>query len=219
MSKKTELALAPKKKPQPKRKLKPAGRKMRQAHFSPPLTISSPELLIDGTDDQFREVVYLFVKVLGRFISCREAFGSSIHLTGSQFAVLIGVAYLQGENGVTIKELARHVHLAPTHVTTEVGRLIDRGLLDKKTGNEDRRSVLVSLTSDGEAAVTSVASFCRRINDLLFDGVTSTELAAAQATFEKLSRNSEYALAEIKLIEREAPRSSLGGRRSRRATG
>lgn len=219
MSKKNELALAPKKKPKPKKKLKPTGRKVRPARFSPPLTISSPELLIGGSDDQFREVVYLFVKILGRFISCREAFGGSINLTGSQFAVLVGVAYRQGENGVTVKELSRHVQLAPTHVTTEVGRLNHKGLLDKKMGTEDRRSVLVSLTPDGEAAVASVASFCRRINDLLFDGVTATELAAARATFEKLSRNSEYALAEIKLIERDASHSFHNGRRSRRATG
>jgi DNA-binding MarR family transcriptional regulator len=211
MSKKNELALAPRK------KLKPTGRKIRPARFSPPLTISSPELLISGSDDRFREVVYLFVKILGRFMSCREAFGGSINLTGSQFAVLVGVAYRQGENGVTVKELSRHVQLAPTHVTTEVGRLNHKGLLDKKMGTEDRRSVLVSLTPDGEAAVASVASFCRRINDLLFDGVTATEFAAA--TFEKLSRNSEYALAEIKLTERDASHNFHNGRRSRRATG
>lgn len=168
------------------------------AGFLPPTTISSPELLIDGSDDEFRQVVYLFVKVLGRLMTCREAFGARINLTGSQFAVLVGVAYRQGESGVTVKELARYVHLAPTHVTTEVGRLHRRGLLEKKAGIEDRRSVLVSLTTRGEATVAMVAPFVRRINDILFGGVTAAEFAAAHAAFAKLSRNSEYVLTELK---------------------
>jgi hypothetical protein len=102
--------------------------------FSPPSMISSPELLMGGSDDEFRQVVYLFVKVLGRLMTCREAFGAAINLTGSQFAVLVGVAYRQGESGITVKELSRYVHLAPTHVTTEVGRLHRQGLLEKKAG-------------------------------------------------------------------------------------
>jgi MarR family transcriptional regulator, organic hydroperoxide resistance regulator len=170
----------------------------RTGGFLPPFMISSPELLIGGSDDEFRQVVYLFVKVLGRLMSCREAFGEAISLTGSQFAVLVGVAYRQGESGVTVKELSRYVHLAPTHVTTEVGRLHRRGLLVKKAGTEDRRSVLVSLTPEGEATVASVAPFVRRINDILFGGVTAAEFAAAHATFAKLARNSEYVLAELK---------------------
>ena len=170
----------------------------RTVGFSPPSMISSPELLIGGSDDEFRQVVYLFVKVLGRLMTCREAFGAAIDLTGSQFAVLVGVAYRQGESGMTVKELSRYVHLAPTHVTTEVGRLHRRGLLEKKAGTEDRRSVLVSLTAQGEATVAAVAPFVRRINDVLFGGVTATEFAAAHVTFAKLARNSEYVLAELK---------------------
>jgi MarR family transcriptional regulator, organic hydroperoxide resistance regulator len=185
-----------------KRQKKKAPSRTRQGArpigFSPPSMISSPELLMGGSDDEFRQVVYLFVKVLGRFMTCREAFGAAINLTGSQFAVLVGVAYRQGESGITVKELSRYVHLAPTHVTTEVGRLHRRGLLEKKAGTEDRRSVLVSLTPQGETTVAEVAPFVRRINDVLFGGVTATEFGAAHATFAKLARNSEYVLAELK---------------------
>jgi MarR family transcriptional regulator, organic hydroperoxide resistance regulator len=184
-----------------KRKSATKGRNASPALFLPPLTISSPELLIGGSDDEFRHVVYLFVKVLGRFIACREAFGHAINLTGSQFIVLIGVAYRQGENGVTVKELSRYVQLAPTHVTTEVGRLSRRGLVKKAAGTDDRRSVLVKLTPQGEATVVRVAPFVRRINDILFGGVTAAEFAAAHATFAKLARNSEYALAELKATD------------------
>ena len=52
----------------------------RPGGFSPPSMISSPELLMGGSDDEFRQVVYLFVKVLGRLMTCREAFGEAINL-------------------------------------------------------------------------------------------------------------------------------------------
>ena len=57
------------------------------------------------------------------FLACRDAFGRELDLTPSQFVVLMGVAHCQGTEGVTIRELADHVALASTHVTTEVGRL------------------------------------------------------------------------------------------------
>ena len=175
----------------------------RAAAFVPPVTISNRQLLLDGSDNNFRQVIYLFVKVLGRLMTCRDAFGRRIDLTGSQFAVLMGVAYSQGRWGVTLKELSRHVHLASTHVTTEVGRLTTLGLLDKRSGEDDRRNVLVSLTADGVEAVKQVTPLVRKINDLLVSEISATELLAAQATFARISTNSEAALAEIKRFEQE----------------
>lgn len=175
----------------------------KQTEFSAPLTVSHPSLLVDGSDDTFRHVIYLFVEVLGRLTICREAFGRAIGLTGSQFAVLFGVAYRQGEDGVTIKRLAQYVHLAPTHVTTEVGRLIRSGLLTKRAADDDRRSVLVSLTAKGEKAVVSVAPFVTQVNDVLFEGMTPADLASAESLFSRLSRNGEFAMAQLKVAERE----------------
>ncbi|TGQ89089.1 MarR family transcriptional regulator [Mesorhizobium sp. M8A.F.Ca.ET.208.01.1.1] len=178
---------------------------IKQTEFSAPLTVSNPTLLVDGSDDSFRHVIYLFAEVLGKLTVCREAFGRQIGLTGSQFAVLFGVAYRQGEQGVTIKRLAQYVHLAPTHVTTEVGRLIRGGLLVKRSSDDDRRSVLVSLTAEGEKTVKSVAPFVTKVNDVLFEGMTAADLASAESLFTRLSRNSELALAQLKVAERENP--------------
>ena len=77
----------------------------------------------------FRQSLYLMVFAFSRLQTCREAFGRALGLTGTQFAVLIGTAYRQGHEGVSIRALADHIQLAPTHVTTEVGRLIGKGLL------------------------------------------------------------------------------------------
>lgn len=169
----------------------------------PPLTVSHSDLLRDGKDDDFRQTLYLIVQVLSQLETCRAAFGKAMGLNGSQFAVMMGVAYRQGEKGVRINTLARYVQLASTHVTTQVGRLEKMGLLSKEAGTDDRRSVLVRLTADGENAISNIIPFLRRVNDLLFSGVTSKQLSTIMEVFTKLSLNSEFAIAEVKRFERQ----------------
>jgi DNA-binding MarR family transcriptional regulator len=171
------------------------------------LTVSHGALLASGSDVAFRQTLYLMVLGFGRLMSCREAFGRTLALTGSQFAVLIGAAYAQGRDGVSIRSLADHIQLAPTHVTTEVGRLIRKGLLVKKTNPRDRRGVLVTLSRRGEAAVRQLAPFLRRVNDLLFHNVRRKDFATVSRFLEVFALNSEHALGEIRRSERERRKS------------
>lgn len=177
------------------------------AGFAPPLTVSHGALLTSGSDVAFRQTLYLMVLGFGRLMSCREAFGRALALTGSQFAVLIGAAYAQGRDGVSIRSLADHIQLAPTHVTTEVGRLIRKGLLVKKTNPRDRRGVLVTLSRRGEAAVRQLAPFLRRVNDLLFQDVRRKDFATVSRFLEVFALNSQRALDEIRRSERERGKS------------
>jgi len=148
-----------------------------------------------------RDTIYRLVQALSRLVACREAFGKQLGLTGSQFTVLIGVAYRQGESGIAIASLANHIGLAATHVTTEVGRLIRKGLLSKRPNSLDKRSVLITLSARGEQAVRDVAPVVSSINDHLFKGIDRNELEAVNSFAGRLLQNSEYALAEIRVIE------------------
>lgn len=180
-----------------------ASQDVQPISFEPPLTVSHREMLTSGRDDEFRQVIYTIVQVLSEVESCGAAFGRAIGLTRSQFAVLMGVAYQQGDSGVRINMLARYVQLASTHVTTEVGVLSRKGLVSKAVDPEDRRSVLVRLSPKGEATVTSIAPFVRRVNDLLFKDISREQLKALREVFTVLSLNSEFALAEVRRSERE----------------
>jgi DNA-binding MarR family transcriptional regulator len=173
----------------------------RRTAFAPPLTVSHRAMLAAGSDVAFRETLYSMVLAFGRLIACREAFGRALALTGSQFAVLIGAAYRQGRDGVSINTLADHVQLAPTHVTTEVGRLVRKGLLEKRVNRRDRRGVLVTVTPAGEAAVRGISPYLRRVNDLLFQDVRRHDLAAVARFLKVFARNGEAALGEIRRRE------------------
>ena len=171
--------------------------------FLPPATVTLPPMLKPGGDVAFRETLYLMVLAFGRLYTCREAFGRALGLTAPQFIVLIGTAYQQGSEGVSIRTLADHTQLAATHVTTEVGRLIGKGLLTKKASTRDRRSVLVRLSPRGEDAIRAVNPLLRRINDLLFANVSRGDFGVVSRFLEKFALNSEYALAEIRRSDRE----------------
>src|SRR5260370_7224753 len=121
--------------------------------FVPPATVKLPPMLKSGGDVAFRETLYLMALTFGRLHTCREAFGRALGLTASQFIVLIGTAYRQGREGVSIRALADHTQLAATHVTTEVGRLIGKGLLTNQASTRDRRSVLVRLSRKPQPAI------------------------------------------------------------------
>jgi DNA-binding MarR family transcriptional regulator len=187
----------------------PAG--TRDKGFAPPPSISPSPMLSAGGDVAFRETLYLMVLAFGRLYAFREAFGRELALTGSQFIVLIGTAYRQGSEGVSIRTLADHTQLAATHVTTEVGRLIGKGLLTKQASPRDRRSVLVRLSPKGEAAIRTVNPLLRRVNDRLFQDVSREEFAAVARFLEKFALNSENALAEIRRSDLERMRSSRAG--------
>ena len=121
-----------------------------------------------------------------------------LELTPRQFVVLMGVAHCQGTEGVTIRELASHIALASTHVTTEVGRLERSGFLTKRPSASDRRSVRVSLLPHGENEIARVAPFIRLVNDALFRDIDPEALKMAHHVARRLILNSENALAEVR---------------------
>ncbi|HEV2570246.1 MAG TPA: MarR family transcriptional regulator [Beijerinckiaceae bacterium] len=172
--------------------------------YKPPLTISRSDYLRNGSDRLFRESIYAMVQCTSRLLACRDAFGNDLSLTASQFAVLMGVAYRQNSEGVTIKELAEHVALASTHVTTEVGRLERKGLLLKRQNAADRRSVHVSLSTKGEEAIAHVSPLVRMVNDTLFEGIDPEALETARQVARQLILNSDEALAKVRRRRREA---------------
>jgi DNA-binding MarR family transcriptional regulator len=166
--------------------------------------VSLPAVLSpDGSDVAFRETLYLMIHAFDRLTSYREAFGRHLGLTASQFLVLIGTAYRQGRDGVSIRALSDHTQLAATHVTTEVGRLIDKGLLTKSANPHDRRGVLVRLTPKGEAAVREVNPLLRRVNDCLFANISRADFAVVARFFATFALNTETATAEIRRAARE----------------
>jgi DNA-binding MarR family transcriptional regulator len=187
------------KKPTPERT--PSAPLRRDKEFTPPATITLAPMLTSGSDLSFRETLYLMFSAFGRLQAFREAFGRAISLTAPQFIVLIGTAYRQGTEGVSVRTLSDHTLMAATHVTTEVGRLIEKGLLTKSANTRDRRSVLIRLSPAGEAAIRAISPLLRQVNDLLFQDVSREDFAVVSRFLRTFALNTEYAMAAVRRAE------------------
>lgn len=174
-----------------------------EATYRSPLSITLPDLLVDGSDEAFRRLIYGLFVVRDRLDTCRDAFGREVGLSRSQYWLLISVARMQGERGTGLRAVADQLMVAPSFVTTEVAKLVRRGLLAKTPNPEDRRGVLVRLTPEGEAALDRLAPFLQEINDTLFAGVDRSEFETVLRFIDRFVVNTALAVGKVEMRDRE----------------
>jgi MarR family transcriptional regulator, organic hydroperoxide resistance regulator len=181
-----------------------------QRGYAPPLSVSRPACLENGRDDRLRALLHALFVTGSRFEDVRGAFGRRLGASGPQYTILAAIAEHQegegGSPGAGISALADHLHVAPSHITTEVNKLVSLGLVEKRANPRDGRGVLVRLTRAGEAALDRLGPFRREINDILFDGMDRAEFQTLARLFERFLVNTERALDRIGLAERERKR-------------
>ena len=182
--------------------------------YAPPASVSRAACLENGRDDRLRALLHALFVTAARFEDVRGAFGRRIGASGPQYTILAAIAERQGAvagtAGVGIRALADHLHVAPSHITTEVNKLVSLGLVEKRANPADGRGVLVKLARPGEAALDRLGPFRREINDILFDGLSRADFQTVARLFERFLVNTERALDRIGLEERERKRNGHG---------
>ena len=161
------------------------------------MSAGKSELLDDGNDTRFREVIYALFVTTTRFQDIREAFGREMGVTGAQYFVLMAIASHHGQGGIGIRALADYLHVAASHATVEVNKLVALGLLAKQPHPDDGRRVVITLSDAGMAALEQVAPFRQQINDLLFDGFDRQDFEKIGHIFDQFVRNTARAQLEV----------------------
>jgi DNA-binding MarR family transcriptional regulator len=133
-----------------------------------PLTTSRPELLVGKSDDQFRQLVHRLLAFSTRLEAVRSGFAQVLGLSAIQYTILVTVAHLAGQKGVGVKAIAKHLSLTGAFITIETGKLEKTKLITKKKNPDDKRSVLVRVTSKGNALLAELAPIQVKVNDALF---------------------------------------------------
>lgn len=172
--------------------------------YRPPPSTSLSVLLRDGQDGQFRQLIHALLVTSGRLASCRTSLGKLVGVTGAQYSILMAVAHLQGSRGAAVTAIAKYLHVAAAHVTAEVSKIIEDGLLSKLADPMDGRAVLIQLMPEGEQVLEKAAPLGREINDILFEGVSAREFDVLLGFYDKFVANSERALHRV--AEREGSR-------------
>jgi len=121
----------------------------------------------------------------------RDYFGRLINVTGPQYHLLMTVAQLQGDLGVSVGTVAQVMHVSSAFVTSESGKLSALGLLRKRQNPQDRRGALLSLTQAARLKMDRLIPEIRAVNDLFFgrlDAHSFSELCVSAAKLVQGSR-------------------------------
>lgn len=160
-----------------------------------PLTVSRPELLVGGSDRDFRRLVHKFFAFGSRHEAMRAGHGAKIGLTGIEYTFLISVRHLEDEGDVSVKLLADHLHLSGPFCTTMTGKLIKKGLVTKEVDPADRRRVCLRVTAEGHDLLARLAPTQRQVNDVQFSCLSKQDLQYLLQLLDKLIDSGDQALA------------------------
>jgi MarR family transcriptional regulator, organic hydroperoxide resistance regulator len=167
-----------------------------------PLTVTRKELLVKGSDNQFRELVHSALSFSARLEAVRNSYGRLVGLSGIQYSILVSIAHLQDENDVGVTEIASHLSLSGTFVTTETKKLADRGLVEKRGHEADRRRVVLRLTDDGWDLLNGLSTLQREVNDVHFGPLSRADFVALHRMMRDLTLSTDKALVLLEQMSR-----------------
>lgn len=180
--------------------------------FQFPLTATSSILVSGGSDHSLRRLLYDFFTVSARLETMKRYLGKRLGLTGPQYTIMMAVAELQGEIGVSVGRVGEYLHVTGTFVTIESGKLLRKGFMEKHSDLHDGRLSLLFLAPKGVKALRSLFPELQQINDVFFELNSHAEFERLCKTLEKLVGNSQRALALINATRTDSRLTLKGGK-------
>ncbi|CAH1655166.1 hypothetical protein CHELA1G11_10902 [Hyphomicrobiales bacterium] len=164
------------------------------------LTVSRPELLLDGSDTAFRELLHDTLAFSARIQDIRNRFGQIIGVSGAAYTILISVVYLGDEEGVGINQIAEHLHLSGAFVTIEVNKLVASGLVRKKINPADRRRVQLTVTRKARKLLEDLTAVQQPTNDMLFSDLSAQDFHFMRQLVARLVNSGDRALSLLNYL-------------------
>lgn len=161
------------------------------------LTVSKPELMVNGDDMQFRRFIHDFLAYSARVDQCRAGFGRRLGISGIAYTTLMTIFHLQDEQGIGVSRVAEHLHLSGAFVTIVVSQLVKDKLVDKRVNKNDRRRVLLTVTSKACKLLDELTTLQVPVNDALFDCLSVEEFSILASMMSRLVACGDQAVSLI----------------------
>lgn len=184
-------------------------RKTSRAAPAVPLTISRPELLVNGSDAEFRKLVHNLFGFFALHERIRSGHARTIGLAGVEYTVLISILHLSAKGEVNVKTVADHLHLSGAFITTTTRKLLQLGLIHKAANVVDRRRVALTVSRKGRAALENLAPVQRRINDVEFGCLGREDFRTLNGLLERLIQCGDRAVALQNYLQQNADSEDL----------
>ncbi len=165
--------------------------------FDLPLTVSAENLLDDGSDERFRQMVFDLLHLEAQMREARDRLGAALSVTGPAYAILMTIARHQRTSGVRVHEVAAKLHVTGAFVTAEANKLVADGLVEKRADPADRRGVCLSLTPAAQQRIRALAPQIRAVNDYFFGDMSRAEFEALSNLAARLGNRSAAAYFDV----------------------
>lgn len=99
--------------------------------------------------------------------------------------------FLREKNGAAQKEIAAACHIEPASLTTILNGMEEKGLIQRKSLNGNRRSWHIFLTDRGREMVEAIEKGFEELEIQAFHGISDKEKQSFLKTFEKIYHNME----------------------------
>lgn len=148
-------------------------------------------------DAEFRDFIADLFAMAAGMQSLRRAIARRIGLGGTELGILLSVGRLAPQGAVSVRQVADHLHVAATHITTEVNSLVTKGLLEKQASELDSRAVELSVTAAGAQLLQSISPHLQMINVALFDEPAKDVIMEQRRFFRRVVEGLPEALARL----------------------
>lgn len=166
-----------------------------------PLTIGRPELLVGGSDRDFRRLVNSLFPLLTLHSDIRNGYAEQLGLNGASYSILLCIRTLGDSGPVNIRTIVEQLRLSGSFITAETNALERKGLVTKRRGQHDKRLVSVSLTAKAVVLLDSIATLRQQVNDVQFGSLSREEFQVLVPAIERLVLSSERALALLSFLK------------------
>jgi MarR family transcriptional regulator, organic hydroperoxide resistance regulator len=185
----------PREKPRPGRNQLPRRGDAAKSKGALPQTVTRPELLNDGTDRDFRQLVHNIFAFMARHEAIRDGHARQIGLAGIEYTTLISIGHLALDGDVNVKTVADHLHMSGAFITTVTSKLQELGLVEKIQDNVDRRRISLVTTEKGKSLLRKLAPYQREINDVEFGSLSKDDFQFLSRVLENLIVSGDEAMA------------------------
>ncbi len=166
-----------------------------------PLTIGRPELLVDGSDRDFRRLVNGLFSFLALHQEIRSNYAELLGLAGPAYSILLCIRTLNDNGPVNIRTIADQLRLSGSFITAATNSLERMGLVEKRRGVDDKRVVSVTLTPKAAILLDKIAPLRRQVNDVQFGCLTRDEFRLLVPLVERLVQSGERAIALLQFLK------------------
>ena len=169
----------------------------------PPLSTSLGPFVKDGTDRQFRKLIYNLLDLIDLMKSNRKYFAEYLGVTDAQLMMMLRIADYPD---MTVSRLAEQLSVSSPFVTAEIAKLAKKMIVEKRPNQVDRRSMHLALTPKGQALMRELGPLRLRTNDIMFKSLTDERARELQDIVSVLIVDARNALHELEAPEMRGKR-------------